>query len=768
MRITSAGNIGIGDTGPDNLLDIHSASAAAGLAITSLGTDTDAYIKFELTDNSPDFVLGVDDSDSDKFKLSGGASLGSTDLLIVDKRATTAGATTYTFTIPTGVSIASGASNTFSMISTDTGPSFFSYTGNTAVTSLISNVRFNGPAIQGDTAGLSISSTSAVTIEAHRTNGSNVTVTDRAALTIQSANTGNTTNVFGILIQPQTVGTNNYAILTQGTAISSFGGNVGIGTTNPDRPLDVAGAGDTYISINTGGTAALLLGTSAADYRGRVSYENSIDTLSLWTANVQRLTINSSGNVFINETANANSTIGLTIDQGANDNNILAFQSSDVAHGIASQVTDTYAYFAKQESNAGGLLIQAMIESGATNQIAFQLVGNSAGAANTTKSTAGRGLIDLNAAVSNGAVGADGNLVTIANNGTTRFIFDQEGTGHADDVWTDNAYDLAEEYDLTEPSTEGTVVVVDPTLKDRFMPSTSKDQVPTGVVSYHTAQLGSSFGNIREKYPQLGLRDSYTHPHPIALVGRVPVKVSTENGPIKIGERIAVSSIKGMGMKATASGYTLGVALDNFDGSSGAPCSPSTNSGTIYSCGMILTFVNLGYSRIDDEIASVASGDLAMTDGTGWTIDQQTGRIKASYTLDMDAKDIINIRSLLSSSGKWSLDADGKLVVQEIKTQKLEVGSSEQPAGITIYDEVSGDPMCAKSVNKVFTLTEGPCSTTSANQQPVDTSPSPTPSSSPTPAPEPSPSAEPSPTPAPEPSPTEPENPAPAATPSEE
>ncbi|HRH24879.1 MAG TPA: hypothetical protein PLQ20_00875, partial [Candidatus Paceibacterota bacterium] len=65
--IFESGNVGIGDTTPDDLLNIHSATASAGLAITSLGTDTDPYIKFELADGTASYIMGVDDSNNDRF-----------------------------------------------------------------------------------------------------------------------------------------------------------------------------------------------------------------------------------------------------------------------------------------------------------------------------------------------------------------------------------------------------------------------------------------------------------------------------------------------------------------------------------------------------------------------------------------------------------------------------------------------------------------------------------------------------------------------------
>lgn len=82
MVITADGLVGIGDTGPDNVLDIASDSNT-GIAISASGADVDPYIKFELVDNTPSFTMGVDDSDSDSFKISTTA-LGTSDRFIID------------------------------------------------------------------------------------------------------------------------------------------------------------------------------------------------------------------------------------------------------------------------------------------------------------------------------------------------------------------------------------------------------------------------------------------------------------------------------------------------------------------------------------------------------------------------------------------------------------------------------------------------------------------------------------------------------------
>ncbi len=51
---------------------------------------------------------------------------------------------------------------------------------------------------------------------------------------------------------------------------------------------------------------------------------------------------------------------------------------------------------------------------------------------------------------------------------------------------------------------------------------------------------------------------------PIALLGQVPVKVTTTNGNISQGDYIASSKFIGIGMKSTQAGYTVGKALDSF------------------------------------------------------------------------------------------------------------------------------------------------------------------------------------------------------------
>jgi hypothetical protein len=140
------------------------------------------------------------------------------------------------------------------------------------------------------------------------------------------------------------------------------------------------------------------------------------------------------GGILINDHANANNTLGFTINQVAADDEILSLKSSDVAHGLSDTETDTFAYLSKRNATGGGLILFSGIENGSD---VAALIAIAVGNDDTTKTTSGNGIIDLRAYNNDGTAtkatpGADSNLLIIRSGATTRFIFDQEGSFHAD------------------------------------------------------------------------------------------------------------------------------------------------------------------------------------------------------------------------------------------------------------------------------------------------------------------------------------------------
>ena len=226
------------------------------------------------------------------------------------------------------------------------------------------------------------------------------------------------------------------------------------------------GIGNSAISSYTGDTSTLAVGdtgdagasiriagsTSATQ---RYAFTDTADTTDQayvsYNHGTGAMALSSEGLVGINEASNANMTQGLTIQQGTNDNEVLALKSStDVAHGMTDIAeTDTYGAFDKQTSTVGTLHVKGFTE-GVTGMAlsAYQTSENSERDSNCP------GAIELKAWLKSGTgvtqPSADKNLVVIESGNATRFIFDSDGSAHAEVEWTtfDTHDDIAMLHDI--------------------------------------------------------------------------------------------------------------------------------------------------------------------------------------------------------------------------------------------------------------------------------------------------------------------------------
>ncbi|HLD01486.1 MAG TPA: site-specific integrase, partial [Patescibacteria group bacterium] len=89
-------------------------------------------------------------------------------------------------------------------------------------------------------------------------------------------------------------------------------------------------------------------------------------------------------------------------------------------------------------------------------------------------------------------------------------------------------------------------------------------------VPYDTKAIGIVSNNYGD-FTSTGHRriDPSDHPMPVALSGRVPVKISSSSESIQAGDYITTSSDAGKGMKATQKGSVIGKALEDWDPGSG-------------------------------------------------------------------------------------------------------------------------------------------------------------------------------------------------------
>jgi len=186
-------------------------------------------------------------------------------------------------------------------------------------------------------------------------------------------------------------------------------------------------------------------------------------------------------------------------------------------------------------------------------------------------------------------------IIRSATDSNNKIMFDYDGDVHADGSFTSTASDIAERYPSTDALTEGDLVRMDP--------------AGTGVLLTSSPTQSSLFGAVSTRPGVLlGAEDTG---YKIALTGRVPVKVSDENGPIQAGDPVTSGSVAGQGMRSSGAGMIVGFALEDYLG---------TGPGSIS------VFINpqfyVGSVLADDGSATVVSDAFAL--GATGTADATT------------------------------------------------------------------------------------------------------------------------------------------------
>lgn len=191
-----------------------------------------------------------------------------------------------------------------------------------------------------------------------------------------------------------------------------------------------------------GGTAEILIGAYAPTggaipvYTGMnfVATDGSPDVRTITAlADTMILSVNS---LYLNETANGEQTIGLTINQDANTDEILTLKNSEVAHGMTARTeTDSFFTINPKSGTLGGASLRGWSES----VVGLWLTG-AITTDDTDKTSSAEAAVVIRAVnkttTSYGSMGANANLMSITNHTTTKFLFDAEGSAHAEIEWT--------------------------------------------------------------------------------------------------------------------------------------------------------------------------------------------------------------------------------------------------------------------------------------------------------------------------------------------
>ncbi len=156
-------------------------------------------------------------------------------------------------------------------------------------------------------------------------------------------------------------------------------------------------------------------------------------------------------------------------------------------------------------------------------------------------------------ATGTGASTIERSFIVMRINGAWKIVGTGLTAAPANNVSTVNTADFAEwiRYSGDEQPQPGDVLVV----------GSDATSVKKSESDYHQHILGVV---STDPYQVAGADDG--HSVIIALTGRVPVKVSMENGPINKGDLLTSSSVPGVAMKALRAGKVIGMALSDYDG----------------------------------------------------------------------------------------------------------------------------------------------------------------------------------------------------------
>ncbi|HXH26953.1 MAG TPA: hypothetical protein VNG90_03580 [Candidatus Acidoferrum sp.] len=484
--------------------------------------------------------------------------------------------------------------------------------------------------------------------------------------------------------------------------VDTLNGRLGIGTTAPTDSISIPAANSTISMGNGAGSQINMTGSPTSSSVFSMygsSTETILNTLSggdiaLKVANATKVFMNSSGQLGLNGNTSPGATLdissggtiqgaGLSADCSTTNSKLLWSSSTkqfscgtdrasatvrktadqsvsasttltnDNALSFSIGASETWAYeihFTTVSNTTADFKAAVAAPSGATCRFDVNNIYTPSSNSSTTCG-AGLGLTTLDAADEPNY--GWGVVVNGATPGTVQFQWAQNTSSGTSTVRANSflvafklsGADLAEQYFSKDSSIQpGDVVAIDGSIAAGVKKTTSPyESAAIGIVS---TEPGMVLGDMTQT-PST----PYT-PVLLALSGRIPVKVSTINGPIHAGDYLTTSSIPGVAMKATQAGQMIGKALEDYTDSN------PKNYGSV------MTFANLTWAdpgpqaltNDANELANFATNDVLFKDASDSTSALQIQNTKGVSLLNADTKNMLVTVSNFTVSGTLTVN----------------------------------------------------------------------------------------------------------------
>lgn len=490
--------------------------------------------------------------------------------------------------------------------------------------------------------------------------------------------TGGTSSTYGAYIDATGADT-NYAIYTEGGLVHIDGSGIGSEAT----PGDATGDGELFVRGDIETDSAIYIDNTSTSSTAATTAALDIDLSD--TGIVTSGTDTQYGADILVERSGA--TGGLILSEG-----IRSFVTADNAGAGTSTAVAGRFKASGADNNVALLTVGGFLQVDFDDTIDAPTLPGVGGS--------GTGYFSADVEIFDGALcvgnGADNNCSDAA--ATDGVIYSTANTV--------TQHDIAEAFPSTQFLLAGEIVKVSDDRNEHVGRATQTDTIIGAVSTSPGLTLG--WETAAQGY------------YPIALAGRTPVKVNDENGAIAVGDRIAVSSAPGIGMRATKEGEVVGIAMEPFVGTG---------------AGAVMVFIQPHYwdGVTKESITQAAPSPTVQTDAVlavrngmvsniqklssmNWSISfDGTFATRGSYDVEVESYQntlvtshaVLGLEHYVTLYGTSDMSGADMLVIEfeDIEPEFNDVVSSEVPIMVTAtVSNGSGTAYVTDKSNNGFTL----------------------------------------------------------------